>query len=85
MKIRKSYISALVIAGLIVGWMYSDDLLGTSSLDKADKEKVVISELEKDVISSPDLITQAFKVLNQKVPLQVRARGVTRTGFEIDV
>ncbi len=85
MKIRKSYISALVIAGLIVGWMYSDDLLGTSSLDKADKEKVAISELEKDVISSPDLITQAFKVLNQKVPLQVRARGVTRTGFEIDV
>ena len=26
MKIRKSYISALLIAGLIVGWMYSDDI-----------------------------------------------------------
>ena len=31
------------------------------------------------------MITQAFKVVNQQVPLQIRARGVTRTGFDIDV
>ena len=85
MKIRKSYISAVVIAGLIVGWMYSDDLLETYFLDETNKNKVAIPEVEKGVTGSPDLITQAFKVVNQMVPLQIRARGVTRTGFEIDV
>ena len=85
MKIRKSYISALVIAVLIIGWMYSDDVLGTSSSSKTDQKKLAILKVEKNVTAAPELITQAFKVVNQRVPLQIRARGVTRTGFEIDV
>jgi multidrug efflux system membrane fusion protein len=85
MKIRKSYISALVIAVLTIGWMYSDDVLGTSSSSKTDQKKLAILKVEKNVTAAPELITQAFKVVNQRVPLQIRARGVTRTGFEIDV
>jgi multidrug efflux system membrane fusion protein len=85
MKIRKSYISALVIAVLTIGWMYSDDVLGTSSSSKTDQKKLAILKVEKNVTAAPELIAQAFKVVNQRVPLQIRARGVTRTGFEIDV
>ena len=85
MKIRKSYISALVIAVLIIGWMYSDDVLGTSSSSKTDQKKLAILKVEENITAAPELITQAFKVVNQRVPLQIRARGVTRTGFEIDV
>ena len=85
MKIRKSYISALVIAVLIIGWMYSDDVLGTFSSGKTDQKKLAILKVEENVTAAPELITQAFKVVNQRVPLQIRARGVTRTGFEIDI
>ncbi len=85
MKIRKSYISALVIAVLIIGWMYSDDVLGTSSSGKSDEKKLVTLKVEKNLTAAPELIAQAFKVVNQRVPLQIRARGVTRTEFEIDV
>ena len=85
MKIRKSYISALFIAALIVGWMYSDNFFGTSSLGVAGEGNAADVEVEKIESKAPDLITQAFKVVNQQVPLQIRARGVTRTGFDIDV
>ena len=85
MKIRKSYISALIIAVLIIGWMYSDDLLGTTSSGETDQEKLAILEVEENLTAAPELITQAFRVANELVPLQIRARGVTRTEFEIDV
>jgi multidrug efflux system membrane fusion protein len=85
MKIRKSYISALIIAVLIIGWMYSDDVLGTSSSGETDQEKLAILEVEENLTAAPELITQAFRVANEPVPLQIRARGVTRTEFEIDV
>ena len=85
MKIRKSYISALIIAVLIIGWMYSDDVLGTSSSGETDQEKLAILEVEENLMAAPELITQAFRVANELVPLQIRARGVTRTEFEIDV
>ena len=85
MKIRKSYISALFIAALIVGWMYSDNFFGTSSLGVAGEGNAADVEVEKIESKATDLITQAFKVVNQQVPLQIRARGVTRTGFDIDV
>ena len=85
MKIRKSYISALIIAVLIIGWMYSDDVLGTSSSGETDQEKLAILEVEENLTAAPELITQAFRVANELVPLQIRARGVTRTEFEIDV
>ena len=85
MKIRKSYISALIIAVLIIGWMYSDDVLGTSSSGETDQEKLATLEVEENVTAAPELITQAFRVVNELIPLQIRARGVTRTEFEIDV
>ena len=85
MKIRKSYISAFIIAVLIIGWMYSDDVLGTSSSGETDQEKLATLEVEEKATAAPELITQAFRVVNELVPLQIRARGVTRTEFEIDV
>ena len=85
MKIRKSYISALVIAVLIIGWMFSDDVFGPPSGIDTDQEKEAIVDLQENLTSSAELITQAFRVKNKQVPLQIRARGVTRTGFEIDV
>jgi len=80
-----SYVSALLIAGLVVGWMYSDDIIGTSAQVGIAQDEVTVSETEEDTNISQDLITQALKVVNQRVPLQIRARGVTRAGFEIDV
>ncbi|MDS9949073.1 MAG: efflux RND transporter periplasmic adaptor subunit, partial [Planktomarina sp.] len=41
--------------------------------------------VEENLTAAPELITQAFRVANELVPLQIRARGVTRTEFEIDV
>ena len=80
-----SYISALLIAGLVVGWMYSDDLMGTFAQGDKEQEEAIVPKVQKDTNMSPDLIVQALKVVNQQVPLQIRARGVTRTGFKIDV
>ena len=85
MKIRKSYIAAFVIAGLVVGWMYSDDLIGTNGDFEVLENDVVASEKVEDEKSSPNLVIQALKVVNERVPIQIRARGVTRPGFDIDV
>ena len=85
MKIRMSYISALFIAGLAVGWMYSDDLMGTFAEGDKEQEEAIVSKVQEDTNMLPDLIVQALKVVNQQVPLQIRARGVTRPGFKIDV
>jgi multidrug efflux system membrane fusion protein len=85
MKIRMSYISAFIIAGLVVGWMYSDDIIGVSGEVVPFESDVASSETVEDEKILPNLITQALKVVNQRVPIQIRARGVTRTGFDIDV
>ena len=85
MKIRMSYISAFIIAGLVVGWMYSDDIIGVSGEVVPFESDVASSETVEDEKIVPNLITQALKVVNQRVPIQIRARGVTRTGFDIDV
>jgi multidrug efflux system membrane fusion protein len=85
MKIRMSYISAFIIAGLVVGWMYSDDIIGISGEVVPFESDVASSETVEDEKILPNLITQALKVVNQRVPIQIRARGVTRTGFDIDV
>jgi multidrug efflux system membrane fusion protein len=85
MKIRMSYISAFIIAGLVVGWMYSDDIIGISGEVVPFESDVAFSETVEHEKIVPNLITQALKVVNQRVPIQIRARGVTRTGFDIDV
>jgi multidrug efflux system membrane fusion protein len=85
MKIRMSYISAFIIAGLVVGWMYSDDIIGVSGEVVPFESDVAFSETVEHEKIVPNLITQALKVVNQRVPIQIRARGVTRTGFDIDV
>ena len=75
MKIRKSYISALIIAVLIIGWMYSDDVLGTSSSGETDQEKLATLEVEENVTAAPELITQAFRVVNQLSPIANPCKG----------
>ena len=85
MKIRKSYISALIIAGLVVGWMFSDDIVGFYGKVDLLEDHVALSETIEKEENLPNLITQALKVVNQRVPIQITARGVTRTGFDINV
>jgi multidrug efflux system membrane fusion protein len=85
MKIRKSYISALIIAGLVVGWMFSDDIVGFYGKVDLLEDHVALSETIEKEENLPNLITQALKVVNQRVPIKITARGVTRTGFDINV
>ena len=85
MKIRKSHISALLIAGLIVGWMYSDDIKDNYGEVGSFEHELEAPESVGDEKNPPNLIVQALRVVNQRVPIQIRARGVTRTSFDIDV
>ena len=85
MKIRKSYITALLIAGLIVGWMYSDNIIGKYGEAGSSEKELKSFEMLGDEKNSQNLIAQAIRVANQRIPVKIRARGVTRTNFDIDL
>ena len=80
---RRSYLWALLIAVGVVGWMasgmFSSEVPQTKNVDEANAEE---ADNDKPV---KQLTVKAMKVENEKTALQVRASGVTRTSFDLEV
>ena len=85
MRLKSSYIWASIIALLVVGWMLSDDLLPKKEFDNLPIEKNAMETDTKVEKNNPKLTVSAIKVKNEITPLKIRASGVTRSKFEIDV
>ena len=80
---RRSYLWALLIAVGVVGWMasgmFSSEAPQTANVDEAKAEE---ADNDKPI---KQLTVKAMKVENEKTALQVRASGVTRTSFDLEV
>ena len=80
---RRSYLWALLIAVGVVGWMasgmFSSEVPQTANVDEANAEQ---ADNDKPV---KQLTVKAMTVENEKTALQVRASGVTRTSFDLEV
>ena len=68
----------------MTGWMLSDNYWPSAGPTPQNSEELEASENLKAATVKPITVT-ALKVENQLAPLKVRASGVTRTLFEIDV
>ena len=80
LRVKTSYIWALLIALRVIGWMISDNFWDSESSGEVNtKPKIKSTELSK--IQS--ITVEATKVKNKITPLTVRASGVTETLFEI--
>lgn len=80
MRFRSSYIWALFIAGGVTAWMLSGQFGDQTSEAEATQAKA--TEAEAPV---KQLVINALQVANSKTPLQVRASGVTRTSFDVQI
>ncbi len=84
MRIKASYIWALIIALLVIAWMISDDLWKISS-GQNDDDQSEPSIIMTDLGKIQPITVDAIKVKNISTPLIVRASGVTETLFEISI
>ena len=87
MRIRSSYIWALLIAGGVTAWMISGQFSNTpdnqASTASASAETAADTDDGSDTGSPKQLTIKALQVSNTLTPLQVRASGVTRTSFDL--
>ncbi len=83
MRIKWSYIWALLIALFVIGWMISDDLWQPNSSQEIADEDALINTTDIGKIQA--ITVNAIKVNNEITPLIVRASGVTQTLFEIAI
>ena len=82
MRIKTSYIWALLIASLVVGWMVSDNLFDKKTTEgKQTNSDTAIKTTDMGKIEA--ITVNAIKVANKQTSLIVRASGVTETQFEI--
>ena len=81
MRIRSSYIWAIIIAAGVTFWMVSDTVFPQLN------EKQASADVEDSPLEEPEmaLTVTAIKVRNEVTPIKIRGNGVTRTKFEIDV
>lgn len=79
MRVRGSYISAALIALAVVGWFVSDNFTDNA----ADAPTAEVATAEEEAVRN--LTIKALAVRNETIPLQVRASGVTRTSFTLQV
>ena len=85
MRVKGSYIWAGTIALVVVGWMLSDEILPKHELDDFPIENISKENKEKDKELKSKLTVSAIRVQNEITPLKIRASGVTRSKFEINV
>ena len=85
MRVKGSYIWAGTIALVVVGWMLSDEILSKNDLDDFPIENMPKENRENDKTPKSKLTVSAIKVQNEMTPLKIRASGVTRSKFEINV
>lgn len=80
MRFRSSYIWALLIAGGVTAWMLSGQV-GDQTVE-AEAPQAEAAQGEAPV---KQLVIKALEVTNIETPLQVRASGVTRTSFDVQI
>ena len=84
MQIRRSYIWALLIAGGVTAWMVSGQFASSpSEAEQADAAAEAASPSNESDVKQ--LTINALRVSNSQTPLQVRASGVTRTAFDVEI
>jgi len=85
MRFRSSYIWALLIAGGVTAWMLSGQFGDQPVEAQAANGEATNGEATQDDAPVKQLVIKAQKVANIKTPLQVRASGVTRTSFDVQI
>ncbi len=86
MRFRSSYFFAFIIALGVVVWMISDDFGTLSGDQKLDVEaQETESNVDNNVNSAQPITVSAVRVANKTTPLKIRASGVTRMLYEINV
>ena len=88
MIFRSSYFWALTIFILVLGWMFSDDLLknfGNQNTGNDKIPKIQSSTTNKPKENSNELIILAKKVKNILVNKTIRSNSVTYPEFEISI
>ena len=80
MRFRSSYIWALLIAGGVTAWMLSGQFS-----DQTIEAEATQAEAAQGEAPVKQLVIKALEVSNIKTPLQVRASGVTRTSFDVQI
>ena len=86
MIFRSSYFWALVILILVLGWMFSDDLINNSaSKDDENNSKGETSSVNSLDEITNDLIISAEKVNNTLINKTIRSNSVTYPEFEISI
>ena len=84
MKIRSSYIWAIFIACLIVGWMFSDDLLKIYNPQETNDLNLK-TENKEESKTDKKLIISAVKVQNVNVDKIIRSNGITNPEFQVSI
>ena len=88
MIFRSSYFWAFTIFVLVLGWMFSDDLLNNftnQNSDNNDNSKIETSTKINSNETSNELIILAKKVKNKFVQKTIRSNSVTYPEFEISI
>ena len=80
MRFRSSYIWALLIAGGVTAWMLSGQVG-----DQTVEAEALQAEAAQGEAPVKQLVIKALEVTNIETPLQVRASGVTRTSFDVQI
>ena len=88
MIFRSSYFWAFTIFILVLGWMFSDDLLNNFTNQNSDNDnnsKIETSTAINSNETSNELIILAKKVKNKFVQKTIRSNSVTYPEFEISI
>lgn len=81
MRVRSSYIWALLIAGGVTAWMLSGLFSPAPSADEAAIADTAVATDEP----VKQLTIKALRVANNQTPLQIRSSGVTRTSYDVQI
>jgi len=84
MKLKSSYIWAVIVACLIVGWMFSDDLLKIYNPQETNNAKFKTGNKEEP-ITDKKLIISAVEVQNVDVDKIIRSNGITNPEFQVSI
>ncbi len=84
MRFKGSYILSLLIAIAVFGWMFSDDIFPSyaNDEDNVKNDGYLNKSSETNTLG---LTVSAVEVKNEETDIKIRASGVTRTEFEIDL
>ena len=79
MRITSSFIWALLIAGGVLAWMFSDDYIGGEADNFSEMVEQATQIDAED--NAPNFIVSALQVVNAQTAVLVRASGVTEPSF----